>query len=92
MILRNFTLRFVPLLALGILVLSCSTVTPDAGLSALLPSELPPPTLTPPPIPTSPPTLTPLPTLTLTPVLARDPIRLVVLHTNDNWGETEPCG
>ena len=20
------------------------------------------------------------------------PIDLVVLHTNDNWGETEPCG
>jgi hypothetical protein len=21
-----------------------------------------------------------------------EPIELVVLHTNDNWGETEPCG
>lgn len=21
-----------------------------------------------------------------------EPIDLVVLHTNDNWGETEPCG
>lgn len=20
------------------------------------------------------------------------PVALVVLHTNDNWGETEPCG
>jgi len=20
------------------------------------------------------------------------PISLVILHTNDNWGETEPCG
>ena len=20
------------------------------------------------------------------------PVDLVVLHTNDNWGETEPCG
>ena len=20
------------------------------------------------------------------------PVRLMVLHTNDNWGETEPCG
>jgi hypothetical protein len=20
------------------------------------------------------------------------PLELVVLHTNDNWGETEPCG
>jgi hypothetical protein len=23
---------------------------------------------------------------------AREPVDLVVLHTNDNWGETEPCG
>jgi hypothetical protein len=22
----------------------------------------------------------------------RDAMRLVILHTNDNWGETEPCG
>lgn len=22
----------------------------------------------------------------------RAPVQLVVLHTNDNWGETEPCG
>lgn len=21
-----------------------------------------------------------------------EPIELVVLHTNDNWGETKPCG
>jgi hypothetical protein len=21
-----------------------------------------------------------------------DPISLTVLHTNDNWGETKPCG
>ena len=28
------------------------------------------------------------PTATMVP----DPLRLVVLHTNDNWGETEPCG
>lgn len=24
--------------------------------------------------------------------LTRLPLELVVLHTNDNWGETEPCG
>jgi hypothetical protein len=23
---------------------------------------------------------------------AREPIELVILHTNDNWGESEPCG
>lgn len=31
-----------------------------------------------------------LPELTVHPTPA--PIDLVVLHTNDNWGETEPCG
>lgn len=24
--------------------------------------------------------------------LTPSPLDLVVLHTNDNWGETEPCG
>jgi hypothetical protein len=33
-------------------------------------------------------TFTPSPTFTATPVA----MQLVVLHTNDNWGETEPCG
>jgi hypothetical protein len=38
------------------------------------------------------------PILAMTPVSALvseptpTPFRLVVLHTNDNWGETEPCG
>lgn len=27
-----------------------------------------------------------------TPNDRRESIELVVLHTNDNWGETEPCG
>lgn len=30
----------------------------------------------------------PLPSVTS----PRDGLELVVLHTNDNWGETEPCG
>jgi hypothetical protein len=47
-------------------------------------SPLPGPTSTPTPVPTQIPTATPQPT----PVSSR----LVVLHTNDNWGETEPCG
>lgn len=41
-----------------------------------------------------------LPTATLSPMsptplpsaVAPSPSRLVVLHTNDNWGETDPCG
>jgi hypothetical protein len=40
------------------------------------------------PTPTLPPSPTPVPTLRPTPV----PGQLVLLHTNDNWGETEPCG
>ena len=27
-----------------------------------------------------------------TPGAAREALQLVVLHSNDNWGETEPCG
>jgi hypothetical protein len=34
------------------------------------------------------PTPTPIPSPTLTPV----PLHLVMLHTNDNWGEIDPCG
>jgi hypothetical protein len=72
---RRLVLRFVSLLALGMFVVSCATVTPDAGLqSSLLPAK------------------TSLPTRTPSPVPTREPIQLVVLHTNDNWGETEPCG
>jgi hypothetical protein len=33
-----------------------------------------------------------MPTATPTTRPTPEPIRLVVLHTNDNWGETEPCG
>jgi hypothetical protein len=40
------------------------------------------PTKTPTPIPTSTPTPTPTPR----------PIELTVLHTNDTWGYSEPCG
>ena len=39
-----------------------------------------------PAVPTDTPTDTPQPTATPA------PLQLVVLHTNDNWGETEPCG
>lgn len=36
----------------------------------------------------------PVPTVTLQVVASptAGPALLVVLHTNDNWGETEPCG
>jgi hypothetical protein len=38
------------------------------------------------------PTLVPTSVPTATPAATQVPGRLVVLHTNDNWGETEPCG
>ena len=48
------------------------------------------------PVPTTPtpePTATPVPTPpTETLVPTPGSSQLVVLHTNDNWGETEPCG
>lgn len=38
--------------------------------------------------------VSPLPTASPGPAqdAAGEPIELTVLHTNDNWGETEPCG
>lgn len=33
-----------------------------------------------------------LPTPNSTPAAGRSGVELVLLHTNDNWGETEPCG
>jgi hypothetical protein len=35
---------------------------------------------------------TPVVKPTATPLPTPAPLRLVILHTNDNWGETEPCG
>jgi 2',3'-cyclic-nucleotide 2'-phosphodiesterase (5'-nucleotidase family) len=45
---------------------------------------------TPTPTPTSTPTRTPTPIPTSTPTPR--PIELTVLHTNDTWGYSEPCG
>ncbi|MBN1136764.1 MAG: hypothetical protein JXM73_09260 [Anaerolineae bacterium] len=74
----------VGLLILGLILAGCKTATPGAGLptSTLAQSVL----WSPLPSPTAVPTPTPVPTLTPA------PIQLTVLHTNDNWGETEPCG
>jgi hypothetical protein len=45
-------------------------------------------------LPTDVPTPTTAPTATTAPVptAASSALQLVILHTNDNWGETEPCG
>ena len=82
------------LLILSLLLAGCETATPGAEppistlAQSVLQSPLPSPTAA--PTSTSELTLTPEPTPTTAPTPA--PIQLTVLHTNDNWGETEPCG
>jgi len=79
----------VALAAMGLILLGCSSPTPEPS-----PNPLPVPTNTPLPTPTNtpppPPTKTPTPVLTSTP--APRPLELTVLHTNDTMGYTEPCG
>lgn len=85
-------LRWLILLAL---LAGCGTATPGAETYTSPPDAVSPlatataaPTSTPVPTPSPTSTSTPLPT----PTPALQAIQLVVLHTNDNWGETEPCG
>lgn len=66
------------LLLLFPLVVSCGTAIPDPGADVVGASPLA--------------TATSVPTSIPTPVPTRAPSQLVILHTNDNWGETEPCG
>ena len=84
------------LLALSLLVAGCETApgtldqsalpSPTRELSSLDQSALPSPTPAPTVLPTvAAPTATPTPTQS-------PAVQLIVLHTNDNWGETEPCG
>jgi len=83
MLLMRLVLRLVPLAVLSVLVMGCSTASPSAGLqSSSLSAETS----------DAGPQLSPLSGPTPTPVPVPEPIQLVVLHTNDNWGETEPCG
>jgi hypothetical protein len=79
------------LLALSLLAAACGTVTPEAGMQTsplAAASPLPGTAAAPTASPTAVPTATAIPTATPLPA----PAWLVVLHTNDNWGETEPCG
>lgn len=69
------------LLVVGLLFVACGTATPRDGLEAGSPAfDSPLSTEVAGAAPSQVPTATPA------------PLRLVVLHTNDNWGETEPCG
>jgi hypothetical protein len=82
-------------LALVLVVSGCGTLTPEADVQTS-------PLTRHSPLPTAPllPTTSPVPVFTpataLTPALIPEPApgpgQLVVLHTNNNSGETEPCG
>jgi predicted small lipoprotein YifL len=67
--------------------------TPSAEAPSQV-SPLPTPAVQPTPSAEAPSQVSPLPTPTseLAPALGTAPFQLVLLHTNDNWGETEPCG
>jgi hypothetical protein len=70
---------------LSLLLAGCQGATSGSGEGGspwIQAPLLPPATL----MPAGPPTQTPVA------VSSPMPKQLVVLHTNDNWGETEPCG
>jgi hypothetical protein len=98
------TLSLICLLALSLAAAGCASqaAVPDADLQesplvAFSPLPTATPNFTATPVPTEPPpapTATQMPTSTPTATLAPalGSMELVILHTNDNWGETEPCG
>jgi hypothetical protein len=92
---------FTGLMVVSLLAAACGTAPPEAdeqssvAIVASLPATSVVPATEPAtPMPTD--TATPLPTDTATPAPTATqppaPVDLVILHTNDNWGETEPCG
>ena len=74
------------LLAFSLTLASCATGPAPTALVDVGATPEAVPSATAPAVPTDTPTETPQPTDTPA------PLQLVVLHTNDNWGETEPCG
>jgi hypothetical protein len=68
-----------------------SELTPSAVAPSQV-SPLPTPALQPSPSAAASSQVSPLPTPTPELASAPAPNRLLVLHTNDNWGATEPCG
>ena len=75
----------IALLAFTLALANCAT-DPAPTAAGEVGATLEAPSTTVPVVPTETPTDTPEPTATPA------PLQLVVLHTNDNWGETEPCG
>ena len=89
------------LLVLALLLAGCAVSAPQPDLQrsppatprgstglSVLPTQTVAHEASPTPLPPSPSPLAPTATASAT----TPPSHLVVLHTNDNWGETEPCG
>jgi hypothetical protein len=74
------------LLAFTLTLANCSTEPAPTDFVAQEATPEAIPSAPEPVFPTDAPTDTPEPTATPA------PLPLVILHTNDNWGETEPCG
>lgn len=72
------------ILLFALLIAACSATTPvGSSVSPLATGSAS-------PLPTA--SAVPTETVIPSPTPTREPVQLVVLHTNDNWGETEPCG
>lgn len=85
----RITLWTAILMVLALIVAACGPTASPSGrmeIGDALTSPLSP--VSPVFVETKAPTPTPVPVPTALP----EPMQLVVLHTNDNWGETEPCG
>ena len=79
-------------LVFALLLVACSGVQPRTGaqvsplpFDSLLPTEAP-------ALPPAAPTVASAMTAAPEQAAVAQSGRLLVLHTNDNWGETEPCG
>jgi hypothetical protein len=72
-------------LVLGVGLVSCASALPKSGSQASDSGQ-------PVALPTAAPTSQPATTATAAPSVTPALTELLVLHTNDNWGETEPCG
>jgi len=86
MVARRQMLRLLLFLSLTLALVGCGSLPSPADPPAAAPDERPHGDAQASPLAQ----VSPLPTPRSAP--AREPLDLVVLHTNDNWGETEPCG
>jgi hypothetical protein len=91
--------RLVGVLVVGLMVAGCGAVPPEATVQTSPLVDVPSPQAevpaspgaTPLPVPAAT-TVAPTEHAVATATLLAGATQLVILHTNDNWGETEPCG